>query len=251
MNERPFGHTPGHSRHDRLLVARFTVGESLPGEAEEGRRLLEQCTDCARLAEDLRLLRTSIAGLPTPARTRNFRLTAEQAERLRGNSLERFLRRLAMPGLTMLRPVAGVALAIGLTIMVVGAGLPMAAAPAAAPTQQAPFTQDLGKSPAEGGPSQMPVSAGATDDGRETDVTAVGVSPPSDRTGSMEAADATSAAPLPSTQELAPTAPASDSSADSTRLLLIYGGTTLAMLSFGLLLLAWLARRRLEDPLLR
>jgi hypothetical protein len=250
--ERPFGHTPGHTRHDRRLVARFTVGESLPGEAEEGRRLLEQCTDCARLAADLRLLRTSIAGLPTPARTRNFRLTAEQAERLRGNTFERLLRRLAMPGLTMLRPVAGVAMAIGLTIMVVGGALP-AAAPVAAPTQRE-FTMNNGDDTAAptGRAAALPTyeDSAKESDGSADIVSGPAGSPGVSGVGAPDQPSATAAIP-PGGQDIPPTTPATDTSADTTRLLLIYGGTTLAMLSFGLLLLAWFARRRLEDPLLR
>jgi hypothetical protein len=250
VNERPFGHSPGHSRHDRLLVARFTVGESLPGEAEEGRRLLEHCTDCARLAADLRLLRTSIATLPTPARTRNFRLTVEQAESLRGNTVERLLRRLAMPSLTMLRPVAGVALAIGLTVMVVGTGLPMAGTPAVAPTQRETL-MDVASPPAPGATEQAPM-VGESEDGKTTDVSYGAAGPSASPTSGRSSQDASdeSTAPLPP-QEVAPSAPTTDASADATRVLLIYGGVTLATLSFGVLLLAWFARRRLEDPLLR
>jgi hypothetical protein len=268
VNERPFGHSPGHARHDRLLVARFAVGEPLPGEAEEGRRLVASCTDCGRLAEDLGLLRTSLAAMPAPIRTRNFRLTPEQAERLRGNALERFLRRLAAPGLTMLRPVAGVALAMGLTVAVVGAALPLAGSPKAASAPEAPTRTlvDLGTAsatatppvPAAGGiaDSSAPTpDAAATPDASKEGMYAVS-SPaaPSATDGNdvPRAPDYTAAAnPPPPVDDSPPSAPASDSSVDTTRLLLIYGGVTLAMLSFGLLLLAWFARRRLEDPLLR
>jgi hypothetical protein len=256
-----------------LLVARFAVGESLPGEAEEGHRLVSSCTDCGRLAEDLGLLRTSLAAMPAPVRTRNFRLTPEQAERLRGNALERFLRGLAAPGLTMLRPVAGVALAMGLTVAVVGAALPLAASPGAASAPEAPTRTLVDRATAAAtatppapvagaiGDSAAPTSgaAGATESPTSPestkDVSYAAASPVPSATGDHEigrAPDYTASTnPLPPISESPPSAPASDTSVDTTRLLLIYGGVTLAMLSFGLLLLAWFARRRLEDPLLR
>jgi hypothetical protein len=273
VNERPFGHSPGHARHDRLLVARFAVGESLPGEAEEGRRLVSSCTDCGRLAEDLVLLRTSLAAMPAPLRTRNFRLTPEQAERLRGNALERYLRRLAAPGLTMLRPVAGVALAMGLTVAVVGAALPLAGSPGATSAPEPPTRTLVDQATAAGTATPPAPAAGAIADSAAPTPGAVAssetaTSPESTKDGmyaaSSPAASATgdneirnapdytaSTNPLPPISESPPRTPASDTSVDTTRLLLIYGGVTLAMLSFGLLLLAWFARRRLEDPLLR
>lgn len=273
MNERPFGHSPGHARHDRLLVARFAVGESLAGEAEEGRRLIASCTDCGRLAEDLGLLRTSLAAMPAPIRTRNFRLTPEQAERLRGNALQRFLRGLAAPGLTMLRPVAGVALAMGLTVAVVGAALPLAGSPKAASAPEVPTRTlvDLGTAaptttppgPAAGGiadsaappPGAVASQETATSPESTKDGFYAASSPVPSATGDNEIGQppdyTASTNPLPPITESPPSAPASDATVDTTRLLLIYGGVTLAMLSFGLLLLAWFARRRLEDPLLR
>ncbi len=273
MNERPFGHSPGHARHDRLLVARFAVGESLPGEAEEGRRLTASCADCSQLAADLGALRTSLAAMPAPLRTRNFRLTAEQAERLRRNALERFLRRLAAPGLTMLRPVAGVALAMGLTVAVVGAALPLAGSPKAASAPEPPTRTlvDLGTAAATATPP-VPAAGGIADSAAPTPGAVASpetATPPESTKDGMYAASSpapsatgdnqirqgpaytASAQPLPPINESPPSAPASDTSIDTTRLLLIYAGVTLAMLSFGLLLLAWFARRRLEDPLLR
>jgi hypothetical protein len=274
VNERPFGHSPGHARHDRLLVARFAVGESLPGEAEEGRLLVSSCTDCGRLAEDLGLLRTSLAAMPAPLRTRNFRLTPEQAERLRGNAIERFLRGLAAPGLTMLRPVAGVALAMGLTVAVVGAALPLTGSSGAASAPEPPTRTLVDRAtaaatatpPAAVGPmadSAAPTSGAGAAGSPETAASPestkgevyAAASPIPSATGDnkiRQAPDYTASTnPFAPIGESPPSAPASDTSVDTTRLLLIYGGVTLAMLSFGLLLLAWFARRRLEDPLLR
>ena len=274
MSERPFGHVPGHARHDRLLVARFAVGDAFAGETEQARGLIEQCSECARLADDIRLLQASVAVLPTPARTRNFRLTEAEAEELRGNAMQRFLRRLAMPGLTMLRPVAGVALAMGLTMAVVGGGLPLAAgAPASefAPAPQATpetrdFMSDGGIDTAAGShaPAAMPSPEGGepgTQVGAPTsqDVPPVTTTDRSedvrtDASDAPRASDSAYANPEDSDKEagpVVPSLPGGAGSGDTTRLLLIYGGVSLAMVSFAVLLIAWYARRKIEDPLLR
>lgn len=259
MNERPLGHTPGHARHDRLVVARYTAGEAISAEAEEGRRLVEQCADCARLADDLRLLRTSVARLPTPARTRNFRLTQAQADSLRGSAFDRFLRRLAAPRLAMLRPVAGVALAMGLTVAVVGAGfqLPTAGSAAAPPGERDQFTAVQDTTAATPTLEPQPAAV-ATDPGKEsegtTDINGPGAT---SRTGSAGGPPESTQQPVeviggPTfAEEATPPKVAPAESTDTTRLLLIYGGVSLATLSFAVLLLAWFARRHLEDPLLR
>jgi len=262
VNERPVGHAPGHARHDRLLVARFVGGDAAANEATEARRQIEQCHECGSLANDLRLLHTSIAQLPTPPRTRNFRLTQAQADALRGSPVERFLRRLSAPGLTMLRPVAGVALAMGLVVAVVGAGLP-----GTAPIQDG-RTTFAGPPASEGAqPSPQPPGA-AQDTGKQGQTIEMA---PSDTPGTYPAygpgtasADRPSWRPEPSqpltavveptaSERAAPAGPTDTNAAASpdTRVLLIYGGVTLAMFAFALLLLAWFARRRLEDPLLR
>ena len=269
VNERPFGHAPGHARHDRLLVTRFAGGDAAANEAADARRLIEQCTDCARLADDMRLLRSAIAQLPTPPRTRNFRLTEAQAEALHGNALERLLRRLVAPGLTMLRPVAGVALAMGLTVAVIGAGLP-STSPEAATDAGQPTLMAGNQSPqtAQATP-QPPAAAGASSGGKEGETFGL-ESAPSDRapdepsgTGGITSVAVPSDEPRATANDIAvppsptrealvvpPNAPTPPASAD-TRVLLIYGGVTLAMFAFAILLLAWYARRRLEDPLLR
>jgi hypothetical protein len=280
VNERPVGHNPGHARHDRLLVVRFAAGEAEGTDNEQARALVDQCRDCARLAADMTTLRSSMAALPTPKRTRDFRMTPEQAEQLRGSAFDRFLRRLAVPKLGLLRPVAGVAVALGITLFVVGTGLPGSYLPAAglggAPPPQA-LEQDLASpsqrevgSPEQGNPvSTNAYGAGGFDTAASPAGSAVPAAAPS---GSAKTGDKTeyamtdgpTATPAPSATAAAlvpgPTATATPPAAvpgaatgggDTARLLMVYGGVTLAVIAFGILLLSLYARRRTEDPLLR
>ena len=101
--------TADHARHDRLLVTRFAAGDAYSNEVAEARRLVADCPECAELANDIRLIAARAGDLPTARRRRDFRLSAADAERLRGSALQRVLRRLAAPGFAALRPVAGAA----------------------------------------------------------------------------------------------------------------------------------------------
>src|SRR5687767_5319191 len=128
-----------HRRHDRLLVARFATGDAEFGQEREAKDLMRRCSECAALATDISLISKSMAKLPAARRTRDFRLTPDQAERMRGSAFERFFRALTGSGWTVVRPVAAVALSIGMVMSVVGV-LPIlgfAAGPAAAPVSDA------------------------------------------------------------------------------------------------------------------
>ena len=263
-----------HRRHDRLLIARFAADDSYPLEIEEARTQIAACSDCAALAQDIRALSRVLANVPTPARTRDFRLTVEQADRLRGSWLERFMRRLAGPGLDTLRPVAGVALSIGLVMAVAGA-LPSFApvgpasdtelgfpAPSAAQELDAPepspFGDDGVSAPAD---QSAGASIGSQGLGEYTSpVTAAATDAPG-RKGSAQEADATlepiteefdnvyNASPGADTGRQAGTD--LDASSTNTSTILTYGGLLLALGSLALLIGTWVARRRFSDRLLR
>ena len=64
------------------------MDDSYPAEQPEARQLVETCNDCAALATDVRLIAASMQRLPQPRRPRDFRLTAEQAQRARGSAVE-------------------------------------------------------------------------------------------------------------------------------------------------------------------
>ncbi|MEX2547564.1 MAG: hypothetical protein WD830_07210 [Chloroflexota bacterium] len=238
-----------HRRHDRLLVTRFAMDDAYPTERDEARTLLESCAECAALAADVRLIANSMSRIPVAPRPRDFMITAEQAEQLHGSRLARWLRALATPGWATLRPVAGVALSIGLVMAVVGAGLP----------GMAPAAQELGDGTTQGAPREpLPVASA----GPLEVAPMAGQTPPGDNLGPVfaeasqdlasRALDNAYVDPSPEAdagEQIAPLRAAAP--ADTTRDLLVYGGLAIALLSLALLALAVIARRYFADPLLR
>lgn len=116
---------PDHARHDRALVAQHAAGDALDeGQQREAQRLVTSCAQCAELAADLRMLATVVRLETVPSRRRDFRLDPAQAERLRGNGLSRFLRRLSLPQSRAFAPAAAGALSVGLLFVVAGYAWP-------------------------------------------------------------------------------------------------------------------------------
>lgn len=228
MNDRAGPSTPiEHAHHDELLVARLAAGDLETAEAAAAERQLAACAACRELQADLRAIARSLAAdLPRPRRRRDFRLSADEAQRLRGSTIRRLLAPLAAPDLRFLQPLAAAAVAIGLALVVVDAlpfAPPEAPAPAAATMAAAP--EETPGAPAEeaplggaGGPDESPPAAG-----RQTDM--------SRELPGVEAAG-----------DSAATAGAPD-----------WGLIGLLILIGGLAVLAarWLAIRQMRDPRLR
>jgi hypothetical protein len=241
-----------HSQHDRLLIARFAGDDAYHSERADAERLVGSCSECAALAADIRLLALRTADVPAPRRPRDFRMSMEQAAAVRGSWFQRTMRRLAAPGLGTLRPVAGAAFAIGLTMTVAGA-LPVstmsggAAAPAqdgrvpvelpaasAAKEQHQPAASDMGVPGSEAVPDTAPL---------EGEIGRAGGTPmplSGEHEGSY-ADDDTSGEVF--------VGPLAEPAATSNRLL--YIGLLIATGALAVLLLAVVARRRFGDPLLR
>ena len=120
--------TAAHGGHDRLLIA-ATVGRGALAVAPPSlaRALLAACTECARLHADLLALALALPIATTPARPRDFTLTAADAERLRPRGLRRWLALIGTSRDTITRP-----LAIGFTTLGL-AGLLVATVPGALP----------------------------------------------------------------------------------------------------------------------
>ena len=108
-----------HDRHDRLLVARYAAGDAYESEIVEAKDLVDNCDGCAALAADIRLISAKTAELPAATRPRDFRITPEQAEKLRGSWFDRLMRGFSSPGWSVVRPVAAASLAIGMVLIVV------------------------------------------------------------------------------------------------------------------------------------
>jgi len=241
-----------HRRHDRLLVTRFAMGDAYPSERDEAGSLVEKCGECAALAADVKVIATSMSRLPVAPRTRDFMITAEQAERLRGGRVSRWLRSLGTPGWAMLRPVAGVALSIGLVMAVVGAGIPGmqpafqmsedVTTQAGAPSNQVPPAATPESGPA--GPVMAPGSE--RDNGLGHEIAEGSAEPMTSHVDSAYVEPSPETRTSASGDDQAPVA-----RVDTTRDVLVYGGLAIAMLSFALLALAMAARRYFADPLLR
>src|SRR5512147_3229975 len=123
-----------HRRHDRLLVARFAAGDASGAQEHEARDLVKRCSECAALAADISAISSSVAKLPAMPRPRDFRLSAEEAAKLRGSRIDRWLRTISGSGWATVRPAAAVALSVGMVMSVVGA-LPIVGAVANAPAE--------------------------------------------------------------------------------------------------------------------
>jgi len=273
-----------HRRHDRLLVARFAAADSYAGEADAAQALVASCGECAALVSDIQVLSKAIGELPAPRRTRDFRLSPEQAERLHGSWLERLMRTLAAPSSAMLRPIAGVAMSIGLVLVVVGA-LPQTMPAQSGFEAGVPTVQDVEDAPPEdlqapntpanapGTPANEPMGSvsatggeltPATNDGPTTEMSASG----DGRSSQVDGKDPDAVAnvsPEPVTSTLDNAYLRASGEADGgvaagdeslaqpfsvSRDMLLYAGILIAALSLTLLALIVMARRRYADPYL-
>jgi hypothetical protein len=121
----PLPTAPDHELHDALLVAQFASGDPLdPDQQRLAQQIVSSCGACASLAADLRSVSGAVAWEPTPRRRRDFRISPEQAEELRGNAVTRFMRRLALPQSRGLRPAAAGVMSLGLLFLVAGTAWP-------------------------------------------------------------------------------------------------------------------------------
>lgn len=194
--------TQDHAQHDRLLVARFAAGDAYASEVDDARQLVDSCADCNKLAADIRLISAATARLPTVARPRDFRVNAQAAERLSGSRVERLMRRLSAPRWNLVRPLAGAAVAAGLTLAVVGA-LPLTnrTAPTSDFSVAAP---SVGAAQVESAPSVVDLQAPVAGQQAVASYPSVAVLPSAAGSGGsgtgQSAGSAASAAPVPAAQ---------------------------------------------------
>jgi hypothetical protein len=243
---RPERSADEHARHDQPLVVAYVSGDLSADEARSARQLTESCRCCAALADEILDLQKSIANdLGAPSRPRDFRLSEDDAARLTAGPLSRLLRRLGGPGMTMLQPLAGAAMAIGLVLVVAtggfaGFGAGAASAPyfaasdtrTNAPAQDGIGTTRQSPAPAPAAGATTGPAAGATT-GPE----------PSNELGSVTARGPVETPEPPTKSALASPEPGVD-----PRLL---AGTVLLVAGGALLVLRLVARRFARDPLLR
>lgn len=75
--------TPHHAQHDATLIAGFAAGDLTAVERTRAQSLVDACTECSSLRDDLVAIASATHALPAARAPRDFRISAEQAARLR------------------------------------------------------------------------------------------------------------------------------------------------------------------------
>lgn len=146
--------TAPHPRHDRLTIAAAADRTNGPLPALT-QALLAACAECARLHADLVALAAALPSAATPRRTRDFTLSAADAERLRPRGLRHWLGLIGTSRDAITRP-----LAIGFTTLGL-AGLLLATVPGSlslssgAAARTAPPVTESVTGPTDGGFTQV------------------------------------------------------------------------------------------------
>lgn len=158
--------TPLHTDHDLILVAALAAGDLEDAELDAARALVASCPDCAELRDDLAGIAAATRILPVPARVRDFRLSDEQAERLRPKGWRRFVAGFGSPRLAFARPL-GMALATvglaGLLLTAVAPGQLANLAPVGSAIDAGAGTQRDAQGEFQGGPEVAPEPLGTSD----------------------------------------------------------------------------------------
>jgi hypothetical protein len=147
-----------HALHDQNLIAGHAAGDLSDSERIRADALLLSCTGCADLRADLVAIATATTALSGVAhRPRDFRLTPEQAVRLRRGSWLRTLLRPFGTARSSVRPMAAAFTSLGIAGLLVANILPSLLGGAAS----APAPRDLGAAPAAtSAPAVQPVAGG-------------------------------------------------------------------------------------------
>ena len=107
-------HIPDHLTHDPELVAAYAAGDATGPDLAAATELVAACTECAELHRDLRAIATALPELPVPARTRDFRLSPEQAASLAPSGWRGVLAAFASPRFRLAAPLGTGLAAAGL-----------------------------------------------------------------------------------------------------------------------------------------
>lgn len=113
----------GHADHDLLVIAAHAAGDATGTDRARAAQLVATCQACAGLFAELQAIQAATAELPAPARTRDFRLSEQDAARLRPAGWRSILASLRSPRLAFPQPVAVGMATLGLVGLLV-ASLP-------------------------------------------------------------------------------------------------------------------------------
>jgi hypothetical protein len=111
-----------HADHDPSLVAAYAAGDATGRELAEVETLVASCADCADLDRDLRAIMGALPTMPAPVRTRDFRITVEQAAALRPRGLARLLAPLASARFAFAGPAGAGLAALGIAGLLLSGG---------------------------------------------------------------------------------------------------------------------------------
>ena len=132
-----------HPDHDLELIAAYAAGDAAGPELERATALVAACEECAALHHDLRSIAAVMPTVAAPARTRDFRLTPEQAAELRPKGLRGLLATLSGPRFSFATPVGTGLAALGIVgVLVASGGLPVGSGGTAAPQPESAVTQN-------------------------------------------------------------------------------------------------------------
>lgn len=114
-----------HARHDLTLIAGHAAGDLSNPEASAAADLLSACTSCAELHRDLVAISAATRSLPRSAHSpRDFRLTTEQADRLRRRNWVGALLRPFASVRSATRPLAAAFTSVGVAGLLVATFVP-------------------------------------------------------------------------------------------------------------------------------
>ncbi len=126
-----------HASHDPELIAAYAAGDAEGRDLDAAAALVERCEACQRLHADLLAISAALVDLPAPARSRDFRITADQAAALRPAGWRGLVAALAGPRFSFAAPLGTAMATLGLVgLLIAGPGLPFGtatSAPAMAP----------------------------------------------------------------------------------------------------------------------
>ena len=146
-----------HARHDRYLIAAHAAGDLSNLDTAAAARLLAECSDCAELHRDLVAIAAAMRALPAIARApRDFRLSAEQADRLGRGSWLRSLLRPFGAARSATRPMAAAFTSLGVAGLLVATIVPgLLGSAASAPTRDADFAAGPASTQAPANPQEV------------------------------------------------------------------------------------------------
>jgi hypothetical protein len=113
-----------HQDHDLSLIAGLAADDVTTAERTRAQLLLASCPECTALHDDLLAIARATRTLPAPSAPRDFRITADQAARLRRTSwVAKLLRPFAGPA-SIARPLAATFSTLGLVGVFVASAVP-------------------------------------------------------------------------------------------------------------------------------